>query len=168
MRVSPPGNPLLPCKSFQLPVHYPFQIIFKCFQAVDYFRYQGQNLFLVGQADVSPHFGLEDAIRVISLKPPAASFRIKPSELSASFTVLTRAAATIWGRWLTAPTILSWIRGSKIRGMAPVEEIRFLSSSRADLGVSSLGLEYNRRFQTDGQQRRNSRNVLLRPLDGLR
>ena len=51
--------------------------------------------------------GEEDAILVMSLKPPAASAFIRPSSVSVSCTKFTREAAMICGRWLIVPVIRS-------------------------------------------------------------
>jgi len=83
--------------------------------------------------------GLEEAIRVISLNPPAASFWISCSEPSRSLTVFTRAEAIMWGRWLTAPTLWSWVRGSRIRGRAPVDDIRFLNQFKGKTSDITFG-----------------------------
>ena len=49
--------------------------------------------------------GEEEAIRVMSLNPPAASCFISSSFVSVSRTRHTRLAAMMWGRWLMVPVI---------------------------------------------------------------
>lgn len=51
--------------------------------------------------------GEEEAIRVMSLKPPAAKVFISSFDVSFSRTILTSEAATICGTWLIAAVISS-------------------------------------------------------------
>ena len=51
--------------------------------------------------------GEEEAIRVMSLKPPAARVFISSSLVSVSLTKLTRLAAMICGKWLIVPVTMS-------------------------------------------------------------
>ena len=54
--------------------------------------------------------GEEEAMRVISLKPPAATRFMVPAAVSLSRTRLTREEAIRWGRWLMAATTRSCSR----------------------------------------------------------
>ena len=53
-------------------------------------------------ASSSPEMWEQEAMRVMSLKPPAATLRMMPSGESLSFTRFTKLEATRWGRWLMA------------------------------------------------------------------
>ena len=67
------------------------------------YRRSSTLIFSVLVMQICSHMtGDEEAILVISLKPPAAMVRMSSSSLSLSLTRFTRLEATRWGRWLMA------------------------------------------------------------------
>ena len=84
--------------------------------------------------------GEDEAILVISLKPPAANAFIFCSSLSLVRTILTRETAIMCGTWLMAAVILSCSDGDKTTQFAPVFATNSFNRDKFSNGVSSNGV----------------------------
>ena len=92
--------------------------------------------------------GEEEAMRVISLKPPAAVIFMMPASESASLTRLTREAATTWGRWEMAAVTQSCSSKFRMSGIAPMDSTSVRQLCSFCPGTVSEGVRIQQAFSS--------------------